>query len=227
MNKNNPINSVYLVALACVSIMLYVDSFYQALVFAVVISAVFLFAISVVSMIDKIADKHVKFLTFALISALLITILKIVFQYVNVKIVVLMANYIDIAIVPCLLMSIVPIYFEDSLSVKQFFTTSLLMSACTILMILVFGLITEILGYGYVFDVAIKIKGENFAGIEFFKMPYGKLMLLAIITVLFNIVRRAYLKSTRRFEMLVEKYKIQIREIRSANQRENAQGGEQ
>ena len=51
MNKNNPINSVYLLALALASLMFYVNSFYEALVFTVVVVAVFLFAISVVSMI--------------------------------------------------------------------------------------------------------------------------------------------------------------------------------
>ena len=223
MNKNNPINSVYLIALAVVSIIGFVTSFYEALVFAVVVSSVFLFAISIVSMIEKIADKHVKFLAFALVCSALITLLKIVFKYVNVELVVLMADIIDIAIVPCLLVGIVPIYFEDSLSVKEFFTSSLMMSLGLILMLSLFGVFTEIVGYGEIFN-----KSLGFKGVEFFTFNYGKMMVVALITVPFNIVRRAYLKSTRRYRMLVEKYKIQIREIRSSNKRQKQmKGGEQ
>ena len=136
MNKNNPINSVYLVALACVSLITFVNSFYEALIFAVVVVGVFLFSICIVSMIEKIADKHVKFLAFALISSALITLLKVAFKYVNIQLVVLTANTIDMAIIPCLLIGVVPIYFEDTLSVKQYFISALLMSMCTIILLL-------------------------------------------------------------------------------------------
>ena len=222
MNKNNPINSVYLIALALVSIISFVDTLYEAVVFAVVVVSVFLFSISVVSMIEKIADKHVKFLAFALISSALVTLLKVVFKYVNVGLVVSMAEVIDIAIIPCLLMSIVPIYFEDSLSVKEYFTSSLLMSFGIILMLGLFGSITEAVGYGTFLDKAFL---ADFNGIEFFTFSYGKLIVVAIITVMFNIIRRAYLKSTRRQRMLIEKYKIQIREIRSSNLRQKQNDG--
>ena len=222
MNKNNPINSVYLLALALASLMFYVNSFYEALVFTVVVVAVFLFAISVVSMIEKIADKHVKFLTYALVSAALVTILKVIFQFVNIGFIVIMSNYIDIAIVPLLLIGIIPIYFEDSFSVKQFFATAFLMCICFVLMTTIFGLITEIAGYGSILDVSL-----GFEGLEFFALPHGKLLVIAVLTILFNVVRRTYLKRTRRYRMLVERYKIQIREIQSSEKsRKQREGGE-
>ncbi len=223
MNKNNPINSVFLIALASVSLIAFIGSLYEALVFAVVIVAVFLVSVSIVSMIEKIADKHVKFLAFALISAGLITVLKLIFDYVNVKLIVLMADYIDIAIVPCLLMGIVPIYFEDSFSVKQFFSSALYMSLCSFLMITMYGALIEILGYGTIANYSLK-----FAGLEFFRQTYGGLIIIATLTIPFNMVRRACLKSQKRYLMLVERYKIQIREIRSSAQRQKQiEGGEQ
>lgn len=223
MNKNNPINSVYLVALACVSLIGFVNSFYQALVFTVVVVGVFLFAISVVSMIEKIADKHVKFLAFSIICAALITVLKVVFKYVNFELVVVMAETIEIAIIPCMLIGSVPIYFEDSMSVKQYFVSALLMSLCTIVLLVAYGAITEVVAYGKILEYSL-----GFNGIEFFKMAYGKLIVIALLTILVNMVRRLYLKRTRRYQMLVEKYKIQIKEIRSSAQRQKEiKGGEQ
>lgn len=219
MNKNNPINAVYLIALASISLTSFISSFYEALVYAIVIISVFLFSISVVSMIEKIADKHVKFLAFALICSALITILKIVFQYVNIQQIVLMADTLDISIVPCLLIAIVPIYFEDSLSVKQFFSSALLISLGMLLLIGLFGLTVEMVGFGKVIG-----KSLGFNGVAFFTQPFGKFIIIALITVMFNVVRRAYLKSSRKYNMLVEKYKIQIREIRSSEERKNNKG---
>ena len=215
MNKNNPINSVYLAALACVSLMTFINSFYEALIFAVVVVGVFLFAISIVSMIEKIADKHVKFLAFALICAALITLLKVAFKYVNIQLVVLVSNTIDMAIIPCLLIGVVPIYFEDSLSVKQYFVSALLIGVGLVVILLTFGLFTEVVGYGTILDKSI-----GFDGIEFFTMPYGKMMVIGLFAIPMNMVRRAYLKRVRKYQMLVEKYKIHIREIRSSAQRQ-------
>lgn len=221
MNKNNPINSVYLIALAYASLIMFVNHTIEAFVFAVTVVSVFLFAISVVSMIEKIADKHVKYIAFALICSALITILKIVFQYVNVSLIVIMSKTIDIAIIPCLLIGIVPIYFEDSFSVKQYFISSLVMAFGVLLMFTLSGFVVDILGRGFYLG-----ENFNFDGLEFFLMPYGKLIIIALVTVLFNIVRRTYLIKTRRYRMLVEKYKIQVREIRSSNQRKKELEGE-
>jgi len=211
MYKNSPINSVYLVALACASLVMYVNSIYSALVFAGVVAAVFLIGISVVSMIEKIADKHVKFICFTLIAAALVTIIKIIFSYVNIKFIVLMAEYVEIAIVPCLLMAVVPIYFEDAMSAKNYFVTSLLMSLSLIIMLGLYGLVIEIAGYGSFANIYL-----GFEGLEFFRMQYGGFMVIATLAIAFNIVRRAFIKEHKKFRTLVEKYKIQILEIRSS-----------
>ena len=224
MNKNNPINSVYLIALACASLITVVGSLYEALVFSVVVIVVFLISISIVSMIEKIADKHVKFITFALISAALITVLKVVFEYVNLKLIVVLAETIDFAILPCLLIGIVPIYFEDALSVKEYFSTAFLMCITCLLMFGLYGAIHEILAYGKIANVSL-----GFEGYMFFRMSYGSLIIIATLAIIFNICRRAYLKNSRKFNMLVEKYKIQIREIRDTEEKmkKEQKGGKQ
>ncbi len=219
MEKNSPVNSVYLIALAVSSILLVVNSLYQALIYCAVVVAVFLVSVCVVSMIEKVADKHVRFLMFALVSAALITIIKIVFGYINVKEIVLAGESIEFACLPCLLLAIVPIYFENNMSVKEFFVDSLLMSMGLVLMLALYGAIIEILGHGTIANVQI-FKG--FAGVEFFTKAYGAFLVIGILTILFNIVRRTYLKKTRRYNMLVEKYKVQIREIRDTQLRVRA-----
>lgn len=222
MQKNSPINSIYLVALALVTLVGVINSVYTALIFSVVVVGVFLLSISVVSMIEKIADKNIKFFIYSLISVALIIIIKVICNYVNSSIIVITSKVLDIAIVPCMMLAIVPIYLEDNFTTRQFFNKALMISGVSILMFLIYGIIVEVLGYG-----AFAGKEINVKPIEFITMPSGAFMIVGILCVIFNLVRRHYLKKTRRFNMLVEKYKIQIREIRSTAEREKAQKGGQ
>lgn len=222
MEKNNPINSVYLIALALASMILFVNSLMEAAIFAVCIVATFLIGISIVSMIEKIADKHIRFLIYALVCAGIITALKVSAGYIDVKVVLDVAEKIEIAIVPCMLLAIVPIYFEETFSVKQYFGTSFLICLGMVLMLGLYGLVTEVAGFGTLLG-----KDLGFEGIEFFVMPYGKFLVIAIFAILFNIVRRAVIKRNKRFRTLVEQYKVQIREIQdTAVRAEKAQKNE-
>lgn len=217
MQKNNPINSVYLIALAVASLILYVNSLLEAAVFAVCIIATFLIGISIVSMIEKVADKHVRFLIYSLIAAAVLTILKVTAKYINVVEIVAIAEIIDIAIVPCMLLAIVPIYFEEDFSVKQYFGNALLTCLGLALMLAFYGSITEIAGYGSILGFSL-----GFEGLEFFAMPYGNFMVIACVAILFNIVRRTSIKRQRSYRNLVEQYKIQIREIQDSALRDKA-----
>ena len=208
MEKNNPINSVYLIALALASMILFVNTLMEGVVFAVCIIATFLIGISIVSMIEKIADKHIRFLIYALVCTAVITALKISAVYIDSQLIISSMKNIDIAIVPCLLLAIVPIYFEETFSVKQYFGNSFLICFGFALMLCVYTSIIEVAAFGQILG-----KDLGFAGLDFFAMPYGKFMVIACLAILFNMVRRAHIKKTKRFRTLVEQYKVQIREI--------------
>jgi len=218
-NRTNPINSVYLIALASTCVISYVYSFYTALIFSLVTAFAFLISISIVSMIEKLSEKTVRFIVFTLISAALITVFKFVSTYFTLDLIVNTGKVIDFALLPCLMMAIIPIYFEDTLSTKQFFGNSLLYIGIFVLMMLLMGATVEVLGNASILGFKI-----NMQPIEFFIMPYGKMIIIATLAILFNIVRRAYLKKTREFRTLVEKYKHQIYKINEvAKKTENAQ----
>ena len=218
-NRTNPINSVYLVALACTCVIAQVNSFYTALIFGLASALVFLVSISVVSMFEKLSGKTVRFIVYTLIATALITILKFVSSYFNIELIVNAGKVIDFALLPCIMLAIIPIYFEDSLSIKEFFGNSLLCSFAFLLMMLLMGSIVEVLGLGTILGFEIGLKP-----LEFFIMPYGKLIVIATLAIIFNIVRRLYLKKTREFRTLVEKYKHQIYKINEIQKKaENVQ----
>lgn len=223
MEKNSPINSVYLIALAVCSLALVMNSFFTALIFSIVVVSVFLISISIVSMIEKIADKHIRFLLFALVSAALITIFKIVCGYISVQEILYVGDNIELAILPCLMLAIVPIYFEKDFTMKEFFVNSLMASLGLFLMMNLAGLIVEMLAYGSVAGVQLS---AGFSGFATLRHGFTLLFVVATLAIPFNMVRRAYLKKTRKFNMLVEKYKIQIRSIRDVQlKKEQASGG--
>lgn len=214
MEKNSPINSVYLIALACCSLITLIYGLQTALIYAVVIVATYLVSLSVVSMIEKITDNHVRFIIYALVSVAIITILKIVCSYVNIQSVVLAGEHIEFTILPCMILAIYPIYFEDTFKGSQYFVSILIQAGVTLLTLCLYGAIIEMLGFGMIWGKEI-----GFEGLDFFTKPYGAFFIIATLCVIFNMFRRAYLKKTRRYRTLVDKYKIVITEIRDSELR--------
>ena len=213
MKHSGPINFIYLIALALASVVLNVISLYSALVFGVVVGMAFLLGLCIVSMIDKISDNHVRYILYALICAILITLVKVVLGYFEEPFLVFAAENIEFAIVPALIMGIYPIYFENTLTTQNYFIQISIMAFTWLFFTVGFGCIIEIAGYG-----AIAGKDIGIVGMEFFKQPYGAFFVIATIALLLNIIRRAYIKHVNRVNNLVEKYKIVIKEIREHEQ---------
>lgn len=213
MERNSPINSVYLIALAVASMFMFIDSLYTALIYSVVILVTYLISLSIVSMVDKIADNHVRFILFIFLASAIITILKVISPYINVREVVLASENLEKTIIPCLILAIYPIYFENTFMPQKYVKTIVVISFAQVLMFAVFGAIVEIFGYGSIVGIALNIPTTDFV-----LKSYGAFFIIATLAVLFNIVRRAYLKKTKRFDTLVEKYKIIIRDLQEEHE---------
>lgn len=208
MEKNQPINSIYLTAIALCAVVLNITSIYYALVYAVVVGMVFLIALSLVSMIDKISDNHIRYILYSLICAVFITLLKIILGYFENPIIVFASESIENAILPTLILGIYPIYFENTYTTKNYFIKIVVMAAVWIVFTALYGTVIEIAGYGAFANLSL-----GFSGIEFFKLPYGGIFVIATLALIFNIVRRAYIKRKKHYDTLVESYKIIIKEL--------------
>lgn len=208
MERNSPINSVYLVALATIAISANLTSFYSALIYGVAVLVVYYISLSIVSMVDKITDNHVRFVLYTFIASALVIILKVVTQYIGIQEVVFASQNLETAILPCMILAIYPIYFESTYSPKNYVITFIVIGAMNILMFVLLGSIVEIFGNGTIAGV-----GLNIQTFDFFNEIYGAFFLVASLAVLFNIVRRAIVKKNKRFQTLVEKYKIIIRDL--------------
>lgn len=212
MERNSPINSVYLIALATVAISSQLTSLFNSLIYAVAILLVYYIALSIVSMVEKITDNHVRFILFTFVASALVVILKVLTQYIGIKEVVLASQNIETIILPCMIMAIYPIYFESTYSAKKYVSVFILIGLANTLMCVMVGVIVEILGNGAIAGFAINIEP-----LDFFNQMYGKLFVIATLAIIFNIIRRAYVKRQKRIETMVEKYKIIIRELQEEN----------
>lgn len=208
MERNNPINSVYLVALASVAISSQLTSLLNAVILGVATLAVYYIALSIVSMVDKITDNHVRFILYTFIASALVVILKLTTQYIGIKEVVFASQNIEVIIIPCLILGISPIYFESTYSAKRYVAMFILVGLAMVLMFALVGGIVELFGRGTIAGYALNVPTA-----EFFNQSYGIYMIIATVAILFNVVRRAYIKKQKRKETMVEKYKIIIREL--------------
>ena len=226
MGKNKPINSVYLIALACCSLIVHVNSFYSAVVFGVAIVATYLVSLSIVSMIEKITDNHIRFIIFALITVTIITVLKIVCEYINIEEIIFISKNLQFALVPCLIIAIYPIYFEETYTTVQYFFSILINAFTMLVMLIVYGSIIEIFGHASFAGIALKLPA-----LEFFTMPYGSFFVIATLCILLNFIRRLYIKKSKGYRTLVEKYKVVVTEIQDSEaklekQKKLTEGGE-
>ena len=208
MEKNSPINSVYVIAIATASIAIYTQTLYYAAIYSAVTMMTFLIALSIVSMIDRISDNHARFMMYTFICTILITVLKVLLGYFGVEEFVFASEHIEMTILPCLIMAIYPIYFENTLPTGKYFLQIVAMSFGFLFFMLLTGILTEILGYGTMAGTAVGMEG-----LEMFKQSYGTFLIIGVLAILFNIIRRTCIKRVSHFNMLVDKYKIIIREI--------------
>ncbi len=208
MEKKQPINSIYLTALAVCAVVLNIATIYDALIYAVVVGMVFLIGLSIVSMIDKISDNHVRFILYSLISAVLITILKVLLGYFENPFIVFATENIETAVLPTLILGIYPIYFENTFTTKNYFIKIIVMAVVWCIFTAIYGAVIEIVGFGTFANMTL-----GFEGLEFFQLPYGGMFVIATLALIFNIIRRTYVKRKKHFDTLVESYKIVIKEL--------------
>ena len=209
MKQTTPINSIYLIALAVASVVIKIYSLYTAVLFGIVVGAVFLISLSIVSMIDKISDNHIRYVMYALVCAVLISIVKVCLGYFQNPTILFLASTVEYAILPALIMGIYPIYFENTLSTKKYFVQIISMALIWLIFALLYGIIIGVLGYGAIGPYSI-----GFEGIDFFTYSYGGFFVIGTLALIMNMIRRAIIKHNARVNNLVEKYKTVIYSIK-------------
>ena len=180
---------------------------FDALVLSVAAGASFVFAIVIVSGIEKITSNHVRFVVFALIVSGLLTIFKIMFGYVNDLTFVRISEDLNWALLSALVLGIYPIYYLHKANSKTYFLQTVTTAGVYVLFAVFIASFIEIFAHGslfehFYFDHPIEFLGSSF-------MVFIFLALFCVAGTSIEIYAREKRRENR---LLVERYKYLIRE---------------
>ena len=204
------INPLYVVAVTMCCIVQYIDTLQQGLLFALITVAIALITINLISMVEKIADKNLRVFLIAMLSAAIIIVLEYVFELIGWEILTANVGNIKWILLAVVSLSIVPTYFETRLTTKHYFVNMFFSVFSFLILTIIYSAIIEILGDGTIFGVKLF---NGFAGFVFAKELFFKMFLVAILIIVSNLVYQKSEDDRMRKDLLVEKYKILIKQI--------------
>ena len=97
---------------------------------------------------------------------------------------------------------------------KTFYMGAIFVLACA-----VYGALIEVLAYGKIWGLSL-----GFDGIAIFRQSFAGLFIIAIATTVANMIRIAIINKKKEYNILVDKYTLQIKTIIDAKDKEAKNG---
>ena len=202
------INPIYVVALALCSICQYTISLKAGLLLGLITAGIALFCINLISLSEKIANKNLRAFLVILFAAALVVVGEYIFELIGTEFLIGQQEILKWSILAVATLAIVPTYFETRLTTKHYFSNMFMSTIAFILMTTIYSAIIEFLSAGTIWEFTI-ING--FAGFEWANQLFFQLFMVAIIAILFNVIYQASENRRMKFDLQVERYKIQIK----------------
>lgn len=206
MNKSY-ISPTKLSCLALVCMISVLNSGFNALILCVIATASFVFAIAIVSNLEKVASNHVRFIIYTLIVSAIFTILKLVFGYIKSLELLYIAEQLDFVMLASITLSIMPIYFMHKDSTTSYYTKTILTACIFTLSGIFIASFIELVSFGSVFGVKVFESAASVLG-----SPFMAFVILAIICVIGTATENYYLEKRHAERLVIDRYKYMIRE---------------
>lgn len=213
------INPLYVVAIAMCCICSFATSLQTGLLFGLITAAIALLCVNLVSMVERIADKNLRAFLIAMLAGALIVVCDYVFSIIGQKFLLDNADNLKWIILAVIALSIVPTYFETRLSSEGYFKNLFFSIGMFLVLITVYSIIVEFTALGTIFNYQI-FKG--FYGVAFGKELFFQFFVIAILVIISNVIFNAIEDRKMRFNLLVERYKLQIKQTLIKKSKENA-----
>ena len=200
--------------LSCLALVCLVSSLTMgkiAALLSVIVAASFVFAIAIVSNLEKITSNHVRFVIYALIVSAIMTILKLVFGYIKSLELLDLAAALDYATLACFVLAIMPIYFMHKTTSKSYYLTTAKIALTFVVIGIITGALIELVSVGTVFGLFVYETGKALVGSTFMTF-----MVLAIACVIGTAIENYFAEKRNAERLLVDKYKYIIRETQIA-----------
>lgn len=206
MNKSY-VSPTKLACLALVCMVTTLNNGFDALILCVIAAASFLFAISIVSNLEKVATNHVRFIIYAIIVSAIFTVLKVLFGYIKSLELLEVAALLDYALLASLVLSIMPIYFMHKESTSAYYSKSIMTALVFMGAGILISMIVELMTHGTVFGLFIVE-----SSVSILTAPFVIFILLAIVAVIGTSVENHVTDVRTQERLLIDKYKVMIRE---------------
>jgi len=214
------INPLYVVAIGLCAVCEYVDTLQQGLLFGLLTAVVCLLCVNLVSLVERIADKNLRAFLIAMLSAALVVVLEYACELIGWELLIENAKNLKWIVIAVIALSIVPTYFETRLTTKHYFDHMFLSVIAFVLQIVIYSVVIEILGYGTIWNIPLF---GAFSGFVFARQLYFRLFLIGVIVIISNLVYQLVEDRKMKYEILVEKYKIQIKQVLTERDKKEGQ----
>ena len=212
------INPLYVVAISICAVSEYVSTLQQGLLFGLLTAVICLFCVNIVSLVEKIADKNLRAFLIAMLAAVIIVVLQYVCELIGWAFLLENADNLKWIVIAVIALSIVPTYFETRLTTRHYFDHMFLSVISFVLQIVLYSVIIEILGYGTIWGASIF---GAFSGFVFARQLYFRLFLIGLIVCISNLLYQLIEDRKMKYDILVEKYKIQIKQVLTERDRQH------
>lgn len=208
------VNFIFLISLSICPLIPVIDSLQMGLCFGVTLSVMFFMLVNFIFGLEKIANKDVRTFVYAVLSAGFIILIKFIASKIGVNTISTFGERLDISIVSLLLLGFYPIYNDTKMTTEDYAERTFYMGIIFLAAAVCYGLLIEILAYGKVWGLSL-----GFDGIEIFRQPFAGLFVVAIVTTIANMIRVGIKNRKKQYNLLVDKYTLQIKTIIDAKQK--------
>ena len=205
MVTKNGINPIFVATLAVLPLINIASNLQEVVFLGLVASFSYIIAISLVSILEKIVDRNLRFFVFMLLASSLVTGFYYLYSIFPNILYIEAGEKINYCLVSAGILSIETLYSNRKVALTGYFYKMLMGVPAFLGIYFLFGALREILAYGNVWGV-----GLGFIGLDFFKAPAGAFILLAFICGFVNSFYLNTRAKKHQYNMLVEKYKMKL-----------------
>lgn len=209
------INFIFFIAIALCPLVTVISSLKMGLMFGGCVAVTFFLLVNFISGLEKIANKDVRVFLYSVLCSGFIIMFKYITSKIGLESVSEFGSKIEISIVSMIILGFYPIYNDTKMTTDDYAERTFYMALIFILSASLYGLIIEILASGSVWGVSL-----GFDGFKIFTQPFVGLFIIAILTTIANVIRIAIVKHKEKYNLLVDKYTLQIKTILDAKNRE-------
>lgn len=202
------INPLYVVAVAMCCVCQIETTLFQGLLFGLIVVLLSLICVNLVSLTEKFADKNLRAFIIALLAGLLIFLGEYVFELLNKEFFSANMQNLKWCLLAVITLSIVPTYFETRLATKTYFANMFYSLFMYLILTVLYSAVMEFCTLGSVAGYQIF---KTFTGLDFASQLFFQLFVIAIFVILTNWIYQRQENRRMQFDLLVERYKIEIK----------------